>query len=183
MNKLFALMLTAVFALTGVGALTGAENAPTTDADSTETIPEVVEVSGVITEITDDYVLLQDTDGQLIQANLTPDTLVEYDVTGSDALAVGDYAIVFYNGMMTRSLPPQITALTIRCVAMTGTVSALEEGRFLMVTDEGMEVAVNCALADWPVVQENARVRVYFNGAMTMSLPGQIGALLIVAAE
>ena len=68
-------------------------------------------------------------------------------------------------------------------MAMTGTVSALEEGRFLMVTDEGMEVAVNCTLADWPVVTENARVRVYFNGAMTMSLPGQIGALLIVAAE
>ena len=49
MNKLFALMLTAVFALTGVGALTGAENAPAADADNTEIVPEVVEVSGVIT--------------------------------------------------------------------------------------------------------------------------------------
>ncbi|MGN1019126.1 MAG: hypothetical protein ACI4O7_02030 [Aristaeellaceae bacterium] len=183
MNKLFALMLTAVFAMTGVGALTGSDSAPAADEVSAETLPEVVEVSGVISEITGDYLLLEDQDGQTVQANLTPDTLVEYDVTGSDALAAGDYVTVLYNGMMTRSLPPQVTALTIRSVAMTGTVTALEENRFLMVTGEGMEVAVNCTLADWPAVAENARVRVYFSGAMTMSLPGQIGALLIVAAE
>ena len=136
-------------------------------------------LTGTILEAAEDYVLLDVAELGVVQAWTNEETVIE----GVEALAPGQVAVVLYNGMMTRSLPPQITALTIRCMAMTGTVSALEEGRFLMVTDEGMEVAVNCTLADWPVVTENARVRVYFNGAMTMSLPGQIGALLIVAAE
>ena len=70
-----------------------------------------------------------------------------------------------------------------RETSVDGTVTAVEESRFTMVTDEGMEVIVNGATADWPVVAENARIRVYFNGVMTLSLPGQIGAQLIVTAE
>ena len=146
-------------------------------------LPEIYDVSGVVTEITEEYVMIEDADGQQLQVNLSEDTLVEYSVSGSEELSVGDYITVLYNGMMTRSLPAQITALTIRATALTGTVTAVEESRFTMVTDEGMEVIVNGATADWPVVAENAHIRVYFNGVMTLSLPGQIGAQLIVTAE
>ncbi|MGN0779219.1 MAG: hypothetical protein ACI4MJ_08745 [Aristaeellaceae bacterium] len=146
-------------------------------------LPEIYDVSGMVTEITEEYVMIEDADGQQLQVNLSEDTLVEYSVSGSEELSVGDYITVLYNGMMTRSLPAQMTALTIRATALTGTVTAVEESRFTMLTDEGMEVIVNGTTADWPVVAEDARIRVYFNGVMTLSLPGQIGAQLIMAAE
>ena len=79
------------------------------EAISEEEAIEIVEISGVITEITDEYVMIDAGEMGMIQANTSMDTLIE----GVEELAVGQTAVILYDGKMTRSLPAQITALKI----------------------------------------------------------------------
>ena len=60
----------------------------------------------------------------------------------------------------------------------------MNQNGFLLHPDEGMDaVQVNAPGELLEGLKPGSRVTVYFNGAMTMSLPGQIGAGLIVPAE
>ena len=64
----------------------------------------------------------------------------------------------------------------------TGTVSELTESGFLLTTEtDVVQVNADAALLDG--MENGMTVTVYSNGAMTMSLPGQIGAEKIVKAE
>lgn len=179
MNKIFAMLLTAVFALTGISAVNTTESAQPSE---TVLAQESVIASGTVTALEDGSVTFTTVDGQALQALLTDATLLEYDVPGSDAPAVGDFIYVIYNGMMTRSIPAQITAQTIRCAARTGDVGEISEDSFLLLT-ELEEIQVNCTAEQLADLAAGSRVKVYFSGAMTMSLPAQIGADLITAAE
>ena len=97
-------------------------------------------------------------------------------------LAVGDYIHVLYDGIMTRSLPAQVYAQKIGCYKTTGTVSELTESGFLLTTEtDVVQVNADAALLDG--MENGMTVTVYSNGAMTMSLPGQISAEKIVKAE
>ena len=171
MNKIFALLLTAAFALTGAGALPSDAEAPTAD---------LVDISGVVTMLTEDALLITTDDGQQVQANLDGDTLMEISIPGQDGLAVGDYVYVIYDGIMTRSLPGQIYAQTVRATAFDGVVSDVQKDSFSLTRDDGELVIVNATEALMADVTNGARLRVYFSGAMTMSLPTQIGATYIV---
>ena len=103
-----------------------------------------------------------------------------YETDGE--LAVGDYIHVFYDGIMTRSLPAQVYAQKIGCYKTTGTVSELTESGFLLTTEtDVVQVNADAALLDG--MENGMTVTVYSNGAMTMSLPGQISAEKIVKAE
>ena len=167
MKKMLALMLTAMFALTGIAAFTGVNN-----ATATEDVPEVYEVSGVIAEITDAFILLTDSDGQQFQANLSEETRME--LAEGDVLAVGDAITVTYNGkvtfvelatsdvlvdvesstvtdsgMMTLPLPAQIAALSIRPADLpeiydvSGVVTEITE-EYVMIEDaDGQQLQVN----------------------------------------
>lgn len=115
----------------------------------------------------------------LVEVHFTEDTLLE----GAVDFAVGDYIFVTYNGMMTRSIPPQVTAEKVTAYRFTGTVSQLTEDGFLLTTEEAGDVQVNALAEQLEGVEENAEVTVYFNGVMTMSLPGQISAAWIVIPE
>ena len=68
MNKIFALMLTAVFALTGVAAMNTAD--PAAVEETTVEVESYV-AAGTVIEITDDYVVFTASDGQVFQANIT----------------------------------------------------------------------------------------------------------------
>lgn len=150
-----------------------------TDAESAEPADELYDLFGAVQEITEDHLLLLTPDGMEVQANLFSDTV--YD---GESFGVGDMVHVMYNGMMTRSLPGQIAAMRVSCWQLTGSVADMTEDGFLLNRpDVGDQVFVHADAALLENVQEGTEVTVYFNGIMTMSLPGQITAEGIVARE
>lgn len=142
---------------------------------SEEEAIEIVEVSGVITEITDDYVLIDAGEMGMIQANTSIDTLIE----GVEELAVGQTAVILYDGKMTRSLPAQITALRIGVYEVKGTVTAMEEGRVTIDQGENGE-AVLTLPEGAPEIAVGDAITAYTTGVSTMSLPPQMNAIAIV---
>ena len=148
------------------------------EAISEEEAVEIVEISGVITEITDEYVMIDAGEMGMIQANTSMDTLIE----GVEELAVGQTAVILYDGKMTRSLPAQITAMHIGVYVVEGSVTAVED-EFVMILREDTEEEVMMTLPEnAPELKEGDRVIAYTNGAMTMSLPPQMNAIAIVFA-
>ena len=66
-------------------------------------------VTGSIIEIGEGYVVI-DENGLVYQVNFAPDTTV---TVSSAELKAGDNVTVLFNGMMSRSIPAQITAITL----------------------------------------------------------------------
>ncbi len=137
---------------------------------------ELVTLTGVITEITDEYVMLDAGELGQIQANLSEDTLLE----GVEELAAGQVAIVTYDGKMTRSLPAQVTALRIGVYEVKGTVTAIEEGRITIEQTEGGGEVVLTLPESAPELQVGDLLTAYTTGISTMSLPPQMNAIAIV---
>ena len=137
---------------------------------------ELVTLTGVITEITDEYVLLDVGDMGQIQANLSEDTLIE----GVEELAIGQTAIVTYDGKMTRSLPAQITALRVGVYAVRGTVKTMEDGRITVEKTEGGDEVVLTLPENAPALAVGDVITAYTTGISTMSLPPQMNAIAIV---
>ena len=169
MTKLIAILSAALFAALSLTA------APAVQADE----QAFFDLSGVVVEMNDAFILIEDENGGQVQVNLFEDTAIE-----GDAIVPGALIHVLYNGMMTRSLPPQVAAMRVSCFAFTGEIAEMNQHGFLLHPDEGIdEVQVNAPDALLEGLEPGSRVTVYFSGAMTMSLPGQIGAELIVPAE
>ena len=101
---------------------------------------------------------------------------------GAETLSVGDYIYIDYDGKMTRSLPAQITALTVRCHVLEGEVVEYyaDEKAMLIDTESHGEVYVRLPADFSQTPSAGDPVRVYFNGAMTLSLPGQVNAGYVV---
>ena len=137
---------------------------------------ELVTLTGVITEITDEYVLLDVGDMGQIQANLSEDTLIE----GVEELAIGQTAIVTYDGKMTRSLPAQITALRVGVYEVRGTVKTMEDGRITVEKTEGGDEVVLTLPEGAPELQAGDAITAYTTGISTMSLPPHMNAIAIV---
>lgn len=139
---------------------------------------EPVLLEGVVLEMTEEgYLLLTDEQGKVF-VRISDDTILE----SNGEVACGDYLYVDYNGMMTRSLPPQVSASVIRMHKLEGDVIEwdTEANTVLLGNTEWGEVLVN--LPDEWIDKEitEQHMTVYFNGAMTMSLPAQIGAGLVI---
>ena len=137
---------------------------------------ELVTLTGVITEITDEYVLLDVGDMGQIQANLSEDTLIE----GVEELTIGQTAIVTYDGKMTRSLPAQITALRVGVYEVRGTVKTMEDGRITGEKTEGGDEVVLTLPENAPALAVGDVITAYTTGISTMSLPPQMNAIAIV---
>ena len=145
------------------------------EAISEEEAVEIVEISGVITEITDEYVMIDASEMGMVQANTSIDTLIE----GVEELAVGQTAVILYDGKMTRSLPAQITALKIGVYEVKGTVTAIEEGRVTIDQGEAGETLLTLP-ENAPEVAVGDAITAYTTGISTMSLPPQMNAIAIV---
>ena len=100
----------------------------------------------------------------------------------AQTIAAGDYIHVTYNGMMTFSIPAQISAMKVGCYVHTGTISDLGESSFILNT-ELEPIIVNATAEQLTDLADGMTVTVYSNGAMTMSLPAQIGAEMITATQ
>ena len=146
------------------------------EALSEEAEIELVTLTGVITEITDEYVLLVVGDMGQIQANLSEDTLIE----GVEELAIGQTVIVTYDGKMTRSLPAQITALRVGVYEVRGTVKTMEDGRITVEKTEGGDEVVLTLPENAPALAVGDVITAYTTGISTMSLPPQMNAIAIV---
>jgi len=145
-------------------------------AETTET--ETMLIEGIVTGITEEGYLIDNLELGEIMVLVNEETYIE--TTGD--IVCGDYVFIDYNGMMTRSLPPQITAMVIRMFKLEGDViehNAVENTLLVASPDFG-DVIVN--LPESYAGQEFTEkyVTVYFNGAMTMSLPAQIGASVVI---
>ena len=150
--------------------------------NATEVLPlpmvqEVFDMAGTITEIGEGFIMIDSAEGQMIQVNTFEETIFE-----GKEIAVGDFIHVTYNGMMTFSIPAQIAAMKIGCYAHTGVVGEITEGQFALETEMEM-ILVNATAEQLEGIEAGMTVTVYSNGAMTMTLPAQIGAEMITATE
>ena len=145
------------------------------EEDAEEAI-EIVEVTGTITEITDEYVMIDAGEMGMIQANTSDDTLIE----GVEELAVGQTTVILYDGKMTRSLPAQITALKIGVYEVKGTVKEIAESRVTISKTEGGDEVVLTLPENAPEIAVGDVITAYTTGVSTMSLPPQMNAIAIV---
>ena len=152
------------------------EDAATVAETEEEEHFEIVDVSGTITEITDDYVMIDAGEMGMIQANLSDDTLIE----GVDELVVGQTAVILYDGKMTRSLPAQITALKIGVYEVKGTVTEVADGRVTITKTDGGDEVVLTLPEGAAEIAVGDTITAYTTGVATMSLPPQMNAISIV---
>lgn len=141
------------------------------------TVQEVFDMTGIVTEVGEGFIMIEDAEGQMIQVSLSEETISE----GKD-VEVGDFIHVTYNGQMTFSIPAQIAAQKIGCYAHTGVIGEVTEGQFSLETEMEM-ILVNAGIEQMAGLQPGMNVTVYTNGAMTMSLPAQVGAEFITVTE
>lgn len=140
-------------------------------------IVELFDMAGTVTEISEEGIFITNAQGRPVQILTSEETLYE-----GKTIEVGDYIHVTYDGQMTRSIPAQISALKIGCYTHTGVVSEITAEQFTLTTD--VEIILVNATADLLAnLTDGLTVTVYSNGAMTMSLPAQIGAELITASS
>lgn len=156
------------------------EETETTETTETEDGAEEIDtLYGQITEINDEYLILEGTQQGTVQVNIFDDTLYNGSLQQGE-LAVGQYAEVIYDGKMTRSIPAQIAALAINVYPLKGTVDAVEEdGRVLVTPADGGEQVV-LSLPDGVTMEAGETATFYTNGMATMSIPAQMNAIGVV---
>ena len=155
-------------------------NALREETETTEDGAEEIDtLCGQITEINDEYLILEGTQQGTVQVNIFDDTLYNGSLQQGE-LAVGQYAEVIYDGKMTRSIPAQIAALAINVYPLKGTVDAVEEdGRVLVTPADGGEQVV-LSLPDGVTMEAGETATFYTHGMATMSIPAQMNAIGVV---
>ena len=139
--------------------------------------------------------------GQITEVNMTEDEepfLMLQPQNGSGPIRVnlggiplraavpGITAEIWYSGIMTRSVPPQITALYMRGTVLQGVITkVLESGNLLLLTEDG-ETVLLCLSEDTlmmtePEIGKAVRASVY--PAVRLSLPPQYEAQDVFEAE
>lgn len=162
----------------GAFAVTPASSDVTT---ATEPEPAVVleTISGVVSEYVEgDHMMLDTETLGSVRVNLNDETPLETD----RAIQAGDYVYVTFDGTVMSSLPPQIGAKNVVMHALTGEIVNVDadSNSVLIRTEQGQEVLVRLPESWKGATIDFPSLTAYFNGAMTMSLPGQISAGMIV---
>ena len=166
-------------------AATQPEQAADVQTDETQTedgLTQVYMLHGQITEITDDYLMLEGTEQGRVQVNLLDDTLYDGAVQQSE-LAVGQYAEVLYDGKLTRSIPAQAAALAVNIYPLTGTVDEVQEDGRVLVTPTAGGAQVLLSLPEGVTVEVGETATFYTTGVATMSIPAQMNAIGVEKAE
>ena len=185
MKKLLSLLIVVLLiALPVCAEETAQETAPAEeggwlDADADDTAAEIYMLQGVILEMLEDGMRIEDAEQGEVLVLISDETVME---TGYE-LAAGDYVYVDYNGVMTRSLPPQVTAGRIVSHKLEGDVLETypAENALLLYASDGNEYRVNLPAAWAETGFDAQRAIVYYDGAATLSIPPQVSAGLVVA--
>lgn len=145
-------------------------------------VAEVGEASlqGLITEVGDGYFIMADESLGAVRVNLDDAVTVYEGIAAKDTLAVGQYVLVAYDGRITRSQPPQVTARRVGCFTVTGTVAEILAGGYVVQGDPLLDRVIVHMGDGFPPVYAGVPITVYYSGVMALSMPPQIGALHIV---
>ena len=148
------------------------------DAEGQEEAMEIYMLQGTILEVQEDSLLIEDAAQGEVLVLISDETVQE---TGYE-LGVGDYVYVDYDGQMTRSLPPQVTAGRIVSHKLEGDVVEVyaEENALLLYGSDGNEYRINLPEAWEGETFDAQRAIVYYDGAATLSLPPQVSAGLVL---
>ena len=130
-------------------------------------------ISGTVTQVNENSVLVD-------QGGEAGEVLVRLP-EGMRPLFYGSPVTVYFSGIMALSYPGQIGALHYTTPTLTGTVTQVDDGFFLMTDDQGLSYRVNCDDSTHfeGAMREGGRVSVYYNGAATFSLPAQIYGIAV----
>lgn len=129
---------------------------------------------GYILEMLDDgSFLLLNQDNQTVQVNTDKNTVFDL----AEAIQAGQYVMVDFNGATTRSIPAQLYAQRVYGATLKGIVSAVNEREVTLIEDETQQEYIVHLPEDVELPTEGEHIAVHFNGAVTMSLPAQLGAL------
>ena len=121
---------------------------------------------------------------------VNPDSLLVRDSSGQEILVYtrnaqqftpGDFVRIIYNGAMTLSLPPQISAIFVTLVRrgaqVCGEILSLGLDSFVLRDAEGAHFQVNWEDADSLSAGDNVCVR--YDGTMSRSIPPQITGIAV----
>lgn len=171
MKKSLIIILIAALLVSMAGYLCFAAEDQTAPDNAAE---ETAFIDGGVIALENDRLMIRDNANSGVEyiILLTEDTVYE----GKELPEVGDRISVRYNGMMTRSLPAQITAETILCHEMTGVVSDMAEGQFLLMLPDESQFLVIYDAEMFMGVQDGMTVTVFYDGSSTRSIPPQIAA-------
>ena len=166
MKKILGIILAALLALGMFSAL--AETA----GEEPVAIPPL---QGTITELTEDGFLMETADLGPVMVLMTEETILE----GLDELFMNEYVQVYYNGMMSRSLPPQVTAEKIAQYALYGTVTEIGEDSIVLLQQyDELAAPITVTLPEnAPRLFVGCPVTVYTDGVMTASLDPLVNAI------
>lgn len=137
-------------------------------------------LQGLITEVDSGYFVMDDETRGDVRVNLD-DAITAYDgIAAKDKLTVGLYVFVQYNGIMTRSLPPQVTALKVGCYVVIGTVSDILTYGYIVEGDTVIGKVIVHMDDSLPPVYKGVPITLYYDGIMALSMPPQISAAYII---
>lgn len=130
-------------------------------------------VSGVVSEVSENSVT--------ISREQEGDQVVVHLPEGADALYVGCPVTAYTDGVMTASIPGQVNARHVETPTLEGKISAVQEGSFSMTTGQGEEYTVNMGedTVLSGALKSGGKVKVYYNGAATFSIPPQVAAIAV----
>lgn len=137
---------------------------------------------GIVTEVFEGGFLMDTTETGLVQVNTDENTVMD-GLLSIEPIAVGQYVLVDFNGMMTRSLPPQIYGMRVGCYTLNGVAGEITENGVLLTGDPifgDVFVQMTPTMAN---VFPGVPMLVYYDGVMTMSLPGKVNARYVVVPE
>lgn len=165
MKKILSVLLSAALLSLGFGAL-----AEETLETLTGRIVEVLEDGSFLVQRLDE-------DAPQVKVLLTEDTFFEAEWT----IGLDDVIIAAYDGEMTDGTPPEITALACRSYSLEGPVTEAddESGRVLIDTASLGAVYATLPAGSKPSDFEEKMVRIYTDGMMALSYPGQVTALSV----
>ena len=170
MKKIFAVLMT-------IAMLASMPFAAMAEEPEMDTLLE-----GIVTEIVDGGFIMEDAEQGEVMLN-TSDATVFDGMLIEGELAVGQYVFVEYDGRMTFSLPPQAHADRVACHVLTGSVTeVLEDGSILMMDDTFGETIVHPG-EGMSHVYAGMPITVYYDGVMTLSLPGEAAASHIILPQ
>lgn len=161
-TKIVSILLALLTLVTGASAVT------------TETADAVQIQHGYVLEMLDDGAfLLLNQGNQTVQVNTDKNTVFDL----AEAIQAGQYVMVDFNGATTRSIPAQLYAQRVYGATLKGIVSAVNEREVTLIEDETQQEYIVHLPEDVELPTEGEHIAVHFNGAVTMSLPAQLGAL------
>ncbi|MGI6174108.1 MAG: hypothetical protein ACOYI8_09475 [Christensenellales bacterium] len=141
---------------------------------------EDARLEGFVLHSEEEMILLDTQEYGEIQVNVDENTAFE----GIDPMPEENaYLYITYDGNMSASLPGQIYAQKVEAFVISGEVLDAAEGYLRIAEDDTAEEVIVLLPegAELPIV--GLRIRAYTDGMMALSLPPQVNALSICAAE